>query len=92
MIILSNIYGCSSLNTGNTYTATSDVDNLDLQEPSDETPPLYQNVGSNATTINVGESILLYSQGYDAVGLDWAWLATNESGSWHNYTSGLGWN
>jgi len=49
-------------------------------------PPCYQNVGSNSTSINPGEAIKLYAQGYDDIGLDWAWLSTNETGTWKNYT------
>lgn len=50
-------------------------------------PPSYQNVGSNATTILEDAAILLYGQGYDGLGLDSAWLVTNETGAWKNYTT-----
>ena len=42
--------------------------------------PRYQNVGSNATSILENGTILLYSQGYDGIGLGNAWLWTNETG------------
>jgi len=68
-----NNTGSSWQSSGN-YTLTVDV------------PPRYQNVGSNSTSIQLDETILLYAQGYDGIGLDWAWLATNETGTWKNYT------
>lgn len=55
-------------------------------EETDQTAPIYQNVGSNSTSIVENASILLYGQGYDDIALDWAWLATNETGGWQNYT------
>ena len=58
---------------------------------SDSTPPLWNDtagyLGSNSSEIEVGDGILLYGMGYDAIGLDWAWLSTNESGSWENKTT-----
>lgn len=51
-------------------------------------PPRYQNVDSNATSISENGTILLYGQGYDGIGLDWTWIATNESSNtWKNYTT-----
>ena len=51
------------------------------------TPPQFRNVGpANGTSIDVGENLTLYAQGYDDTGLDWAWLSTNETGTWKNYT------
>jgi len=54
----------------------------------DTIPPLWRNQGTNDTDnlINKGEAINLTAQGYDDIGLDWAWLATNETGSWRNRT------
>jgi len=61
--------------TGGNWTFTIDV------------PPRYQNVDSNATSIQEDGTILLYGQGYDGIGLDWAWLWTNETGgTGKNYT------
>ena len=51
-----------------------------------DVPPRYQNVDSNSTSIAPNGTILLYAQGYDGVGLDYAVLATNETGSWCNYS------
>jgi hypothetical protein len=51
-----------------------------------DVPPRVRNVGSNSTSIPENGTILLHSQGYDDIGLDQAWLATNETGSWKNYT------
>lgn len=53
----------------------------------DTTPPIYRNVGSNATTINQGETVTLYAQGKDGYRLNSAWYATNETGQWVNYTN-----
>ena len=64
----------NSWKSGGNYTFTLDV------------PPRYQNVGSNGTTVPEGGALRLYGQGYDGIGLDRAWLATNETGSWKNYT------
>jgi hypothetical protein len=52
-----------------------------------DTPPRDRNVGSNTTSLTVGSSVLLYGQGNDGIGLDKAWLATNETGIWYNYTA-----
>jgi len=71
-----NNTGSSWQSSGN-WTLTVDV------------PPRYQNVGQNATSIDVGGTIKLYAQGYDGIGLDWAWLSTNETGTWKNYTKSL---
>lgn len=57
------------------------------EETVDSTAPLYQNVGDNSSgSIFEGGGITLYGQGKDETGLDWAWLATNETYSWKNYT------
>jgi len=54
----------------------------------DTTPPLWQNPGTNDTDniISQGEAINLTAQGKDDVALNWAWLSTNETGSWSNNT------
>lgn len=52
-----------------------------------DTPPRYQNVGSNITTVSPGRYIGLYGQAYDGIGLSRAWLWTNETGgSGKNYS------
>ena len=62
---------------------------LVLTLTTDTTPPLWGNQTTNDTdnTINQGEWINLTAQGYDETALDWAWLETNESGVWRNYTN-----
>ncbi|UCC34010.1 MAG: hypothetical protein JSW53_03150, partial [Candidatus Bathyarchaeota archaeon] len=46
-----------------------------------EHAPQHRNAGpANGTVIGVGEDLRLYAQGYDDIGLDWAWLWTNETG------------
>lgn len=52
-------------------------------------PPNIKNVGDNTTNGNVpeGDAIYIHSQGYDGIGLDYAWLWTNETGGdGKNYT------
>jgi hypothetical protein len=49
--------------------------------------PQYRSVGpSNGASVTEGENLTLYAQGYAEAGLDWAWLSTNETGTWKNYT------
>jgi hypothetical protein len=47
--------------------------------------PTWRNQGQSKTSIESGESIVLYAQGRDNVALDWAWLATNETGGWQSF-------
>jgi parallel beta-helix repeat protein len=56
----------------------------------DAEPPSWRNQGQNATTIHQGKPVLLYAQGMDKVGLDWAWLETNETGRWEAKTGFYG--
>lgn len=55
-------------------------------EETDEgtTAPTWQNQGQSDSTPVLGDSVTLYVQGKDETALDWAWLATNETGSWVN--------
>jgi len=48
--------------------------------------PQCRNQGQSANSILQNETITLYAQGRDETALDMAWLATNESGSWNNYS------
>jgi len=52
--------------------------------------PLWRAQGTNETDgiLPPGGSIALAAQGKDAGGLGYAWLETNESGSWSNLTGG----
>ena len=56
----------------------------------DDIPPQWRHQWQNKTVIYPGEPILLYAQGRDDVALDWAWLATNETGIWKNVTDAYG--
>jgi hypothetical protein len=47
-------------------------------------PPLWRNQGQSNDSVNVGEEVKLYAQGWDDYGLSYAWLETNESGVWEN--------
>ena len=51
-----------------------------------DVPPTYRNIGQNVTVVDQDGTIKLYAEGYDFTGLDWAWLATNETGTWKNHT------
>lgn len=79
------IFGCVSYGGTSDLALEADINNLDIG--ADYTSPTYQNVDSNATSIQESGTILLYGQGYDEIGLDWAWLSTNETGTWKNYTN-----
>jgi hypothetical protein len=57
----------------------------------DNDPPIWQNQGQNNTFVQSGDNISLYAQGMDNVAIDWAWLATNETGEWQNFTH-IWWN
>jgi outer membrane protein assembly factor BamB len=48
--------------------------------------PLWRNQRQSASMINQGDSVVLEAEGLDAVSLDKASLATNESGVWRNIT------
>jgi hypothetical protein len=65
------------------------IGNLSLAE---NMKPTWQNQGTNSTTniINQSQAINLTAQGKDETTLDWAWLSTNETGNWVNYTNGTG--
>jgi hypothetical protein len=52
--------------------------------------PQWQNQGQNKTIVVPGDSIGLSAQGKDDVALQWAWLSTNETGPWLNF-SGVSW-
>ena len=56
------------------------------EESGDTMPPLWKSQTTNDTDniIRQGDSIVLASEGYDETALDWAWLATNETGVWEN--------
>ncbi|MFH1100679.1 MAG: DUF2341 domain-containing protein [Methanobacteriota archaeon] len=53
--------------------------------------PEWRNQGEQQTTIVYGTSVSLYAQGRDDTALRSAWLATNETGVWKNYTGYSGW-
>jgi cytochrome c biogenesis protein CcdA len=53
----------------------------------DAIPPLWRNQDQSKDAILGTEEVMLYAQGLDQVGLDHAWLATNETGTWQNKTS-----
>jgi len=46
--------------------------------------PLWQTQDQNTSTPTANEPVLLYAQGYDDTGLDYAVLETNETATWDN--------
>ena len=75
-----NVQCCNTTDcvfASNNYTLTIDL------------PPSYSYVGTNDTdnVIQSGEGINLTAELYDYHGLSHAWLSTNETGSWKNYTA-----
>jgi len=52
---------------------------------ADVKKPLWKNQGQSNSTADPRKEIKLYAQGYDEIGLDYAWLKTNETGSWEVY-------
>jgi cytochrome c biogenesis protein CcdA/glutaredoxin len=53
----------------------------------DAVPPSWRNQGQSKDAILPEEENSLYAEVLDAVGLDYAWMATNETGTWQNKTS-----
>ena len=54
----------------------------------EDIPPSYSNQGQNASSIYPSDAIELYAFWEDNGKLSHAWLATNETGTWKNYTDG----
>jgi hypothetical protein len=66
------------------YTASSQTyyaNVLDIESPK------WNNLGQNATWVGVNKTILLFANWTDNFDLDYAWLSTNETGEWKNYTA-----
>lgn len=56
---------------------------------ADSTPPQWSNPNVNVTNPHRGEPVNISALWQDSgVGLDMAWLSTNETDSWFNYTGG----
>ncbi|MEM0242848.1 MAG: PQQ-binding-like beta-propeller repeat protein [Candidatus Aenigmatarchaeota archaeon] len=53
-------------------------------EVVDRIPPKIVFIGQNRSWIGVGESLLIFGKWNDNYDLDYAWLETNENGSWEN--------
>ena len=71
----------STWNTSQTYSFVT----TDNESPTWNETTGY--LGSNTTTPYEGGAVELYSMLKDAFALDWAWLSTNETGTWINYSS-----
>ncbi len=54
----------------------------------DITKPTFEYNNSNTSSIFTGEPILIYANWSDDNNLEYAWLSTNETGVWFNYTDG----
>jgi hypothetical protein len=76
--------------TSNNWNGTSCLNPFSyITTSADSIPPLWQNPGTNDTDNSIlqGQAINLTAQGKDETALDWAWLATNETGVWQNKTN-----
>ncbi|NIO45028.1 MAG: PGF-pre-PGF domain-containing protein [Candidatus Aenigmarchaeota archaeon] len=54
----------------------------------DTAKPTFTNNNSNTSSINATQPVLIYANWSDDNNLDYAWLSTNETGTWVNYTDG----
>jgi hypothetical protein len=54
----------------------------------DSIPPTWSNPNVNVTNPHRGESINISTVWQDSHNLSYAWLSTNETGAWKNYTDG----
>ncbi|MEM0492796.1 MAG: DUF2341 domain-containing protein [Candidatus Thermoplasmatota archaeon] len=58
---------------------------------TDNIPPEWRKQGQSAPVIPPGGTVVLYGQGRDNIGLGLAYLATNETGQWVNFSGGNWW-
>ena len=86
------VYGNSNERTKKFPNARLTTSNISKMMRNDTTPPEWRNQGQSNSSVEQGKSILLYAQGKDETALDYAWLATNETGVWNNFTGLIGWN
>jgi hypothetical protein len=68
-------------------TNSSGTQGSPLTATADTATPTYANNDDNVTTIRVGDPVLIYAQWTDNQRLAYAWLSTNETGSWVNKTA-----
>jgi PGF-pre-PGF domain-containing protein len=54
----------------------------------DTVEPTFENNNSNTSSINSTQPVLIYANWSDDNNLSYAWLSTNETGDWFNYTDG----
>ncbi|GAH03235.1 unnamed protein product, partial [marine sediment metagenome] len=85
-ILTIGTYNFSATVTSTNYTDISITENR-FAIVTDADSPSWRNQLQNSSTVLTGESLNLSAEGYDYVGLDFAWLSTNESGEWVNYTT-----
>ena len=78
------IFVCNTWNSGTAYYGDEDIENLDLQEAGDTTPPTYSNVGTNTT--KAGQPCKFSVKWTDNVGLSGFKFGTNNTGTWVNDT------
>ena len=57
----------------------------------DNVLPEWRSQGQSSPSIQPGESVILSAQGRDNIALDYAYLSTNESGQWVNFSGGNWW-
>lgn len=61
---------------------------VDYIQAPDSTPTIWSNPNVNVTNPNRAEPVNISVVWEDSGGADFAWLATNETGAWKNYTDG----
>lgn len=69
------------------YTDSYDTDIETRNFTINSLAPQWGNQTQNVSFIYENGSINLSANGYDVTGLNYAWLATNETGTWQNFTT-----
>ncbi|UCG95905.1 MAG: DNRLRE domain-containing protein [archaeon] len=66
------------------YNVTSDYYEIKTLRTIETEPPKYSQVSQNVSVVHKGDAILYKSYWDDNEALDYAWLSTNETGTWQN--------
>ncbi|MCD6482852.1 MAG: hypothetical protein J7K83_01100, partial [Candidatus Aenigmarchaeota archaeon] len=76
----------SDADAGKPSSLTLDLNIIKISYTKDTTPPIWSNQEQSTSTPGIGAKVNLSAYWQDNAALDNAWLATNETGSWKNYT------
>ncbi|RLF36859.1 MAG: hypothetical protein DRN08_00535 [Thermoplasmata archaeon] len=66
------------------YNVTENNYAIQTLETYEENPPWYTEVGQNPDILHKGEAVTLWTNWSDDFGLSYAWIESNETGSWQN--------